>query len=69
MTPKQVIFMFQERLVSRRLSLRKEHNVNTILGLVLSSEEVSICLQGLTKGSWKTPFDPQLPSFRSLPRP
>lgn len=41
-TLKEVKFMFKKRLIPSILNLRKENNRNTFLGLVLSTEEVSI---------------------------
>lgn len=46
------------------LSLRKE-NLSAYLGLVLITEEVSMCLQGLTQGS----RDPSLTQGVSPPDP
>lgn len=46
--------------------MRKENNINTFLGLVLSTEEVSKSLQGVTKGPRKTPFNPKHPPLQVL---
>ena len=48
--------------------MRKENNINTFLGLVLSTEEVSKSLQGVTKGPRKTRAIPNTSRSRSLPR-